>query len=103
MEERQRQERTSQRAGQEKEVKGKAKNGRELESNTHTQSRTHWDGRGRLYVPRSLMARKQKQKTYQVTRGKKQNAKDIKKGREERNTVTQNDWKRRERRPFECD
>ena len=49
------------------------------------------------------MARKQKQKTYQVTRGKKQNAKDIKKGREERNTVTQNDWKRRERRPFECD
>ena len=36
MEERQRQERTSQRAGQEKEVKGKEKNGRELESNMRT-------------------------------------------------------------------
>ena len=36
MEERQRQGRTLQRAGQEKEVKGKEKNGRELESNTCT-------------------------------------------------------------------
>ena len=44
---RQRQGGTSQRAGQEKEVKGKAKNGRELESNTHTHTISHtlgWTG-----------------------------------------------------------
>ena len=34
-EQREKQGRTSQRAGQEKDVKGKGKDGRELESNTH--------------------------------------------------------------------
>ena len=102
MEERQRQERTSQRAGQEKEVKGKAKNGRELESNTHTISHTlGW--RGAIICTKKPHGKRRETNNISRDWREKQNAKDIKKGREERNTVTQSDRNRRERRPFECD
>ena len=89
MEERQRQGRT-QRAGQEKEVKGKEKNGREPESNINNHAHTGMEGDDYMYQGASWQEKRNK-KAYQGTGGKKQNAKDIKKGREERNTVTQND------------
>ena len=102
MEERQRQGRTLQRAGQEKEVKGKEKNGRELESNIHNHAHTGMEGDDYMYQGESWQEKRNKQHIKGLE-GKKQNAKDIKKGREERNAVTQSDRNRRERRPCECD
>ena len=59
---RQRQGGTSQRAGQEKEVKGKAKNGRELESNTHTHNLAHtgMDGDDYMYQEASWQENRNK-------------------------------------------
>ena len=60
MEERQRQGRT-QRAGQEKEVKGKEKNGRELESNIHNHAQTGMEGDDYLYQGESWQETRSKQ------------------------------------------
>ena len=61
MEERQRQGRTSQRAGQEKEVKGKAKKGRELENNIHNHAHTGVEGGDYMYQGESWQEKKSKQ------------------------------------------
>ena len=60
MEERQTQGRT-QRAGQEKEVKGKEKNGRELESNIHNHAQTGMEGDDYLYQGESWQETRSKQ------------------------------------------
>ena len=94
---RERQRRTSQRAGQEKKPKER-KSGRELESNTRTLG---W--RGAIICTKKPHGKRRETNNISRDWREKQNAKDIKKGREERNTVTQSDRNRRERRPFECD